>query len=113
MMGLGGKANISDVDCCITRLRCTVKDPAKVDQQLLKSTGASGVICKGQGVQVVYGPRVSVIKSDLEAYLKSSASDHPAPVAKPAQEAKPVETKPADAPKAGGERLTRGKPSGR
>ena len=94
------------MDCCITRLRCTVKDPAKVDQQLLKSTGASGVICKGQGVQVVYGPRVSVIKSDLEAYLKSSASDHPAPVAKPAQEAKPVETKPADAPKAGGERLT-------
>ena len=104
--GLGGKDNISDVDCCITRLRCTVKDPAKVDQQLLKSTGASGVLCKGQGVQVVYGPRVSVIKSDLEAYLKSSASDHPAPVAKPAQEAKPVETKPADAPKAGGERLT-------
>lgn len=104
--GLGGKDNISDVDCCITRLRCTVKDPAKVDQQLLRSTGASGVICKGQGVQVVYGPRVSVIKSDLEAYLKSSASDHPAPVAKPAQEAKPVETKPADAPKAGGERLT-------
>lgn len=104
--GLGGKDNISDVDCCITRLRCTVKDPAKVDQQLLKSTGASGVICKGQGVQVVYGPRVSVIKSDLEAYLKSSASDHPAPVAKPAQEAKPVETKPADAPKAGGGQLT-------
>lgn len=104
--GLGGKDNISDVDCCITRLRCTVKDPAKVDQQLLKSTGASGVLCKGQGVQVVYGPRVSVIKSDLEAYLKSSASDYPAPVAKPAQEAKPVETKPADAPKAGGERLT-------
>ena len=104
--GLGGKDNISDVDCCITRLRCTVKDPAKVDQQLLKSTGASGVLCKGQGVQVVYGPRVSVIKSDLEAYLKSSASDHPAPAAKPVQEAKPVETKPADAPKAGGERLT-------
>ena len=93
--GLGGKDNISDVDCCITRLRCTVKDPAKVDQQLLKASGASGVLCKGQGVQVVYGPRVSVIKSDLEAYLKSSASDHPAPA-----------TKPADAPKAGGERLT-------
>ncbi|OUN16587.1 PTS transporter subunit IIABC [uncultured Allofournierella sp.] len=104
--GLGGKDNISDVDCCITRLRCTVKDPAKVDQQLLKASGASGVLCKGQGVQVVYGPRVSVIKSDLEAYLKSSASDHPAPVAKPAQEPKKAEEKPADAPKAGGERLT-------
>ena len=103
--GLGGKDNISDVDCCITRLRCTVKDPAKVDQQLLKASGASGVLCKGQGVQVVYGPRVSVIKSDLEAYLKSSASDHPAPATKPAQEPKKAETKPADAPKAGGERL--------
>lgn len=104
--GLGGKDNISDVDCCITRLRCTVKDSAKVDQQLLKASGASGVLCKGQGVQVVYGPRVSVIKSDLEAYLKSSASDHPAPVAKPAQEPKKAEEKPVDAPKAGGERLT-------
>ncbi len=75
MMGLGGKGNISDVDCCITRLRCTVHDASKVDQQLLKETGASGVICKGQGVQVVYGPRVSNIKSDLEAFLASPASD--------------------------------------
>lgn len=79
MMGLGGKANISDVDCCITRLRCTVHDASKVDQQLLKETGASGVICKGQGVQVVYGPRVSNIKSDLEAFLASPASDQAAP----------------------------------
>lgn len=75
MLGLGGKANISDVDCCITRLRCTVHDAAKVDQQLLRETGASGVICKGQGVQIVYGPRVSNIKSDLEAYLSSPESD--------------------------------------
>ncbi len=75
MLGLGGKANISDVDCCITRLRCTVHDASKVDQGILKETGASGVICKGQGVQVVYGPRVSNIKSDLEAYLASPKSD--------------------------------------
>ena len=79
MVGLGGKANISDVDCCITRLRCTVHDVSKVDQQLLKETGASGVICKGQGVQVVYGPRVSNIKSDLEAFLASPVSDQAAP----------------------------------
>ena len=83
MMGLGGKANISDVDCCITRLRCTVHDASKVDQQLLKDTGASGVICKGTGVQVVYGPRVSVIKSDLEAFLASSASNEAAPQTAP------------------------------
>ena len=85
MMGLGGKANISDVDCCITRLRCTVHDAKKVDQQLLKETGASGVICKGTGVQVVYGPRVSVIKSDLEAFLASPASGREAaPASAPA-----------------------------
>ncbi len=79
MMGLGGKANISDVDCCITRLRCTVHDASKVNTQMLKETGASGVISKGQGVQIVYGPRVSVIKSDLEAYLNSSRSDNAKP----------------------------------
>ena len=83
MIGLGGKANISDVDCCITRLRCTVHDASKVDQKLLKDTGASGVICKGTGVQVVYGPRVSVIKSDLEAFLASSASNEAAPQTAP------------------------------
>lgn len=87
MMGLGGKANISDVDCCITRLRCTVHDASKVDQQILKDTGASGVICKGTGVQVVYGPRVSVIKSDLEAFLASPESNEAAPQAAPAASA--------------------------
>jgi PTS system D-glucosamine-specific IIC component len=73
--GLGGKANISDVDCCATRLRTTVFDPKLVDEGLLKSSGASGVIHKGNGVQVIYGPRVTVIKSNLEDYLASSASD--------------------------------------
>lgn len=90
MLGLGGKANISDVDCCITRLRCTVHDASKVDQQLLKDTGASGVICKGTGVQVVYGPRVSVIKSDLEAFLASPESNEAAPQAAPAAAADSV-----------------------
>ncbi len=92
MLGLGGKANISDVDCCITRLRCTVHDATKVDQQLLRETGASGVICKGQGVQVVYGPRVSNIKSDLEAYLASPESDKAEAASAPAAAA---ETAPA------------------
>lgn len=94
MLGLGGKANISDVDCCITRLRCTVHDAAKVDQQLLRETGASGVICKGQGVQIVYGPRVSNIKSDLEAYLSSPESDKAEAAGAPAAAA---ETAPAAA----------------
>ena len=72
--GLGGAANISDVDCCATRLRCTVHDASKVGQQVLKSTGAAGVIQKGQGVQVVYGPQVNIIKANLEDYLRSGAA---------------------------------------
>jgi len=77
IQGLGGKANISDVDCCATRLRMTVFNADLVSQDTLKATGASGVICKGTGVQVIYGPRVSVIKSNLEDYLHSAASDVP------------------------------------
>ena len=68
--GLGGAANIEDVDCCATRLRCTVRDPKLVDDALLKSTKASGVIHKGQGVQIIYGPGVTVIKANLEEYLE-------------------------------------------
>ncbi len=69
--GLGGKKNISDIDCCATRLRCTVYEASLVDDELLKSTGASGVVHKGNGVQIIYGPKVTVIKSDLEEYLEN------------------------------------------
>lgn len=68
--GLGGKKNITDVDCCATRLRCTVADSSKVNDGILRSTGASGVVHKGNGVQVIYGPQVAVIKSNLEDYLE-------------------------------------------
>ena len=81
--GLGGAANLSDVDCCATRLRCTVKDAALVKQDVLKASGASGVICKGNGVQVVYGPKVAVIKAKLEDYLEN-APKTPAATATPA-----------------------------
>ena len=81
--GLGGAANLSDVDCCATRLRCTVKDAALVRQDMLKASGASGVICKGNGVQVVYGPKVAVIKAKLEDYLEN-APKTPAAAATPA-----------------------------
>ena len=87
--GLGGAANLSDVDCCATRLRCTVKDAALVKQDVLKASGASGVICKGNGVQVVYGPKVAVIKAKLEDYLENApktpaATATPAPATAPA-----------------------------
>lgn len=81
--GLGGADNLSDVDCCATRLRCTVKDVALVKQDVLKASGASGVICKGDGVQVVYGPKVAVIKAKLEDYLEN-APKTPAVTATPA-----------------------------
>lgn len=89
--GLGGAANLSDVDCCATRLRCTVKDAALVKQDVLKASGASGVICKGNGVQVVYGPKVAVIKAKLEDYLESTPKipgAAPSPAAAPAPAAK-------------------------
>lgn len=70
--GLGGKKNISDIDCCATRLRCTVHKAELVDDELLKSTGASGVVHKGNGVQIIYGPRVTVIKSNLDDYLEGA-----------------------------------------
>ncbi len=69
--GLGGKDNLAGLDCCATRLRVTVKDGALVKDDLLRASGAAGVIKKGGGVQVVYGPQVSVIKSELEDYLKT------------------------------------------
>ena len=73
--GLGGKANIEDVDCCATRLRCTIKDPEKVQEALLKQSGSRGVILKGKGIQVIYGPQVAVLKTNLEAFLQTFAAD--------------------------------------
>ena len=76
LKGLGGKANLSDIDACATRLRVTIIDPGKVQDSLLKQSGASGVIHKGNGVQIIYGPQVSVIKSDLEDFLDTPEADN-------------------------------------
>lgn len=73
--GLGGKKNISDVDCCATRLRCTVVKPELVNEGILKATSPSGIIRKGQGIQIIYGPGVSVIKSNLEDYLETAPDE--------------------------------------
>lgn len=74
--GLGGKMNISDIDCCATRLRITVHNANLVQDNLLKESGASGVIHKGNGVQIIYGPQVSVVKSALEDFLESPAAEN-------------------------------------
>ncbi len=72
--GLGGADNISDLECCATRLRVKVVDAEKVDESILKQSGSAGVIKKGNGIQVIYGPRVTVIKSELEDYMESLVS---------------------------------------
>ena len=94
LRGLGGKANVSDVDCCATRLRVTVVDSAKVDDALLKQSGASGVVHKGNGIQVIYGPQVAVIKSNLVDFMETHAADTlsaaPAPAAPAAPAARPA-----------------------
>lgn len=72
LRGLGGRENIVSLDACATRLRVTVRDPEAVSDVLLKKSGAAGVIRRGDGVQAVYGPQVSVIKSELEEYMDKS-----------------------------------------
>ena len=71
----GGSANIEDVDCCATRLRCTVSNADLVNDGILKATGASGVVHRGQGVQIIYGPGVTVIKANLEDYLEHAPKE--------------------------------------
>ncbi len=78
LQGLGGKKNISDVDCCATRLRCTVYKPELVNDAVLKATGASGVVRKGNGIQIIYGPKVTVIKSRFEDYLETAPEEEAA-----------------------------------
>ena len=73
--GLGGKKNIVDVDCCATRLRITVAQPDRVRDELLKQTDSRGIVKKGQGIQVIYGPHVTVIKAKLEEYLETAPNE--------------------------------------
>ena len=67
---VGGVHNVTEIDCCATRLRLTLKDSSKVDQQGLKATGASGVVIKGNAIQVIYGPQVTIIKSNFEEFVE-------------------------------------------
>lgn len=89
--GLGSKRNITSVDCCATRLRCSVADASLVDEKILKATGAVGVIVKGTGVQVIYGPQVAVIKSNLETYLETAPEVEPEDAPAAVAEEKPAE----------------------
>ena len=70
LKGLGGVDNIEDIDCCATRLRITVTDENKVRDKYLKQSGSKGIIRKGTGIQIIYGPQVTVIKSNFEEYVQ-------------------------------------------
>ena len=107
VLGLGGKANISDVDCCATRLRCTINDPKLVNEAALKQSGSRGVILKGNGIQVIYGPQVAVLKTNLEAFLVTKAADDIKP--DDFTGSKNEEDPKAEAPKAEEKRTGKGK----
>lgn len=84
--GLGGLENISDIDCCATRLRITVKNHELVSDGIIKRSGSAGIVKNGNGVQIIYGPKVSVIKSNLSDYidrLKNSNQTEPLTVLAP------------------------------
>lgn len=68
--GVGGVDNLVDIDACATRLRLTVVDENLVNEELLKESGSKGLIKKGKGIQTIYGPQVTVIKSDFEEYVE-------------------------------------------
>lgn len=68
---LGGKDNIGDIDCCVTRLRCGLKDISLVDDEMIRETGSRGVLKRGNSIQIIYGPQVTVLKSELEDYLRT------------------------------------------
>ena len=104
--GLGSKRNITSVDCCATRLRCSVADASLVDEKLLKATGAVGVIVKGTGVQVIYGPQVAVIKSNLETYLETAPAVEPEDAPAAVAEEKPAEAAAQEAAPSAGEKHT-------
>lgn len=75
LKGVGGIGNLVDIDACATRLRLTINDVNLVDDDILKSTGAKGIIKKGVGLQIIYGPQVTVIKSNFEEYVESVAGE--------------------------------------
>ena len=104
--GLGSKRNITSIDCCATRLRCSVADASLVDEKILKATGAVGVIVKGTGVQVIYGPQVAVIKSNLETYLETAPEVEPEDAPAAVAEEKPAEAAAQETAPSAGEKHT-------
>ncbi len=69
VQGLGGRSNFTDLDCCITRLRATIKDDSLINEGLLKKSGAAAIMCQPNAIQIIYGPQASNIKTKLDEYM--------------------------------------------
>lgn len=69
VQGLGGRSNFTDLDCCITRLRATIKDDTLINEGLLKKSGAAAIMCQPNAIQIIYGPQASNIKTKLDEYM--------------------------------------------
>ena len=74
LQAIGGVDNVKEIDCCATRLRLTLADGTKVNEPVLKGTGASGVVTKGNAIQVIYGPTVTIVKANLEEFVEGIRS---------------------------------------
>ena len=90
VLAFGGRDNITSLDACITRLRVTVQDPARVDRARLKAMGAAEVLQVGNSEQAIFGTQSENLKTDMEIYLKHSQSDSADPASAPATQATPA-----------------------
>ena len=97
LAGIGGIDNlVGDIDCCATRLRLTLLDTSKVNEPLLKATGAGGVVLKGNGIQVIYGPSVTIVKSNFEELVDDIRAGKIDPSSLPGASAAPAAAAPAE-----------------
>lgn len=72
VIGLGGRRNFSELDSCITRIRATIQDTKQVQEAILKQAGAAAIMMQGSGIQIIFGPKASSIKSNVEEYLRNT-----------------------------------------
>lgn len=73
--GLGGRSNFSDVDCCVTRIRALIVEESKINEGILKQSGAAAIVLSGNTIQLIYGPKASLIKANLDEYLSHTSSE--------------------------------------
>lgn len=99
LQGVGGLDNVEVIDCCATRLRLTLNDGNKLNEDILKLTGSKGIVKKGNAIQIIYGPQVTVIKSEFEEYVEY-LREHPEVSVNETESVKSLEEKAVEIQKA-------------